>query len=227
MEVTTNPNLSVHIDVQCNIFTCDICVEEKSIVEIFKIMGCNHSYCKNCIVKYISSKLQENISRISCPVTGCNGELEPQNCGSILPNDVFIRWGDALCESMILVSERFYCPFKDCSALLIDECAGENKVIDQSECLECRRLFCAKCKVPWHSGFVCEEFDKFNNDEREVEGLQLMQLVKNQEWQRCPSCRMYVGRSEGCAQMKCRCGCNFCYKCGAHSSDHYCSNCGT
>ncbi|KAF3638885.1 hypothetical protein FXO38_22983 [Capsicum annuum] len=167
-------------------------------------MGCNHSYCKNCIVKYISSKLQENISRISCPVTGCNGELEPQNCGSILPNDVFVRWGDALCESMILVSERFYCPFKDCSALLIDECAGENKVIDQSECPECRRLFCAKCKVPWHSGFVCEEFDKFNNDERVIEGLQLMQLVKNQEWQRCPSCRMYVGRSEGCAQMKCR-----------------------
>ncbi|KAM3239359.1 hypothetical protein P3L10_014393 [Capsicum annuum] len=204
MEVTTNPNLSVHIDVQCNIFTCDICVDEKSIVEIFKIMGCNHSYCKNCIVKYISSKLQENISRISCPVTGCNGELEPQNCGSILPNDVFVRWGDALCESMILVSERFYCPFKDCSALLIDECAGENKVIDQSECPECRRLFCAKCKVPWHSGFVCEEFDKFNNDERVIEGLQLMQLVKNQEWQRCPSCRMYVGRSEGCAQMKCR-----------------------
>ncbi|PHT61917.1 hypothetical protein T459_34230 [Capsicum annuum] len=157
----------------------------------------SHSYCKNCIAKYISSKLQENISRISCPVTACNGELEPQSCGSILPYDVFVKWGDALCESMILVSEKFYCPFKDCSALLIDECAGENMVIDQSECPECRKLFCAKCKVPWHSGFVCEEFDKLNNDEREVEGLQLMKLAKSQGWQRCPSCMMYVEKSEG------------------------------
>ncbi|PHU19019.1 hypothetical protein BC332_10170 [Capsicum chinense] len=157
----------------------------------------SHSYCKNCIAKYISSKLQENISRILCPVTACNGELEPQSCGSILPYDVFVKWGDAFCESMILVSEKFYCPFKDCSALLIDECAGENMVIDQSECPDCRKLFCAKCKVPWHSGFVCEKFDKLNNDEREVEGLQLMKLAKSQGWQRCPSCMMYVEKSEG------------------------------
>ncbi|KAK4361622.1 hypothetical protein RND71_020574 [Anisodus tanguticus] len=76
-------------------------------------------------------------------------------------------------------------------------------------------------------GFVCEEFEKLNKDEREIEGIQLMQLAKSQEWQRCPSCRMYVGRSQGCAQMRCRCGTDFCYKCGAHSSDHYCSSCGT
>ncbi|WMV17829.1 hypothetical protein MTR67_011214 [Solanum verrucosum] len=76
-------------------------------------------------------------------------------------------------------------------------------VITQSKCPECKRLFCAKCKVPWHSGFVCEEFEKLNKDEREIEGLQLVKLVKSEEWQRCPSCRMYVGRSEGCAQMRC------------------------
>ncbi|KAG5613868.1 hypothetical protein H5410_013692, partial [Solanum commersonii] len=128
------------------------------------------------IAKYISSKLQESISRISCPVTSCNGQMEPHNCRSILPNHY----------------EKFYCPFKDCSALFIDECAGvENMVvvITQSKCPECKRLFYAKCKVPWHSGFVCEEFEKLNKDEREIEGLQLMKLVKSEEWQRCPSCR--------------------------------------
>ncbi|KAM3393940.1 E3 ubiquitin-protein ligase RSL1-like [Capsicum galapagoense] len=221
MEVT-NPKSSVHINVYNDIFMCDICADEKfTSTGMFKIMECSHSYCKNCIAKYISSKLQENISRILCPVTACNGELEPQSCGSILPYDVFVKWGDALCESMILVSEKFYCPFKDCSALLIDECAGENMVIDQSECPECRKLFCAKCKVPWHSGFVCEEFDKLNNDEREVEGLQLMKLAKSQGWQRCPSCMMYVEKSEGCLHMICRCGCEFCYNCATHSNGYF------
>ncbi|CAN4116579.1 unnamed protein product [Withania somnifera] len=182
MLVTKSPNSSVPIDVHDNIFTCDICVDEKSLTEIFKILGCNHSYCKKCIATYISSKLQDNISRISCPITKCNEQLEPQNCGSVLPSDVFVKWGDALCESMILVFENFYRPLRIVLALLlIDECKGK-----------IWRLFCAKCKVPCHSGFDCEEFDKLNNDEREV-----------------------------------KCGCNFCYKCGGHSSDNYCSNCGT
>ncbi|MCE3215433.1 hypothetical protein HAX54_002374 [Datura stramonium] len=215
-------------DREDEIFTCDICVDEKSVSEIFRIMGCSHSYCKECMVRYVGSKLQENISQISCPVLGCNGQLEPYNCRSILPKQVFDRWGDALCEAMILGSEKFYCPFKDCSALLIDEdCSGGGEfVVTQSECPECRRLFCAKCKVAWHSGFVCEEFQKLNKDEREREDLQLMQLAKGQEWQRCPRCRIYVARSDGCAQMRCRCGCDFCYKCGAESTNHHCKRCG-
>ncbi|XP_009776040.1 E3 ubiquitin-protein ligase RSL1-like [Nicotiana sylvestris] len=218
---------SIYIDDdQDDIFTCDICVDEKSTSEMFKIMGCTHSYCKECMAKYVASKIQENISQISCPVSGCNGLLEPYYCRSILPNEVFDRWGDALCEKLILGSERFYCPFKDCSALLIDESEGGNLVITQSECPECRRLFCAKCKVAWHSGIACEEFEKLNKDEREREDIQLMQLAKGQEWQRCPRCRMYVARSAGCAQMLCRCGCYFCYKCGAESTNHYCSRCG-
>ncbi|XP_019253073.1 PREDICTED: probable E3 ubiquitin-protein ligase RNF217 isoform X2 [Nicotiana attenuata] len=214
-------------DDQDDIFTCDICVDEKSTSELFKIMGCTHSYCKECMAKYVASKIQENISQISCPVLGCNGLLEPYYCRSILPKEVFDRWGDALCEKMILGSERFYCPFKDCSALLIDENRDGNLVITQSECPECRRLFCAKCKVAWHSGISCEEFEKLNKDEREREDIQLMQLAKGQEWQRCPRCRMYVARSAGCPQMRCRCGCYFCYKCGAESTNHYCSRCGT
>ncbi|KAK4340620.1 hypothetical protein RND71_039121 [Anisodus tanguticus] len=215
-----------------DIFTCDICVDEKSTSEIFKIMGCTHSYCKECMAKYVASKILENISRISCPVLGCNGQLEPYNCRSILPKQVFDRWGDVLCEAMILGSEKFYCPFKDCSAvLLIDgnssSDGGGDFVVTQCECPECRRLFCAKCKVAWHSGIVCEEFQELNKDEREREDLQLMQLAKGQEWQRCPRCRIYVARSDGCAQMRCRCGCDFCYKCGAESTNHHCKRCGT
>ncbi|KAK6793251.1 hypothetical protein RDI58_006704 [Solanum bulbocastanum] len=145
------------------LFTCDICVDEKCVNEVFKIIGCSHSYCKECMAKYVGVKLQENICRISCPVSGCNGQLEPYHCRSILPKEVFDRWGDVLCEAMIMGSERFYCPFKDCSALLIDE-NGKDSVVIQSECPECRRFFCAKCKVAWHWGIVCEEFEKLNKD---------------------------------------------------------------
>nr|GMD04438.1 probable E3 ubiquitin-protein ligase RNF144A-B [Ipomoea batatas]GME14500.1 probable E3 ubiquitin-protein ligase RNF144A-B [Ipomoea batatas] len=205
-------------------FMCEICYDEKEKIEIFKIMGCNHSYCSECVSKYIGSKVEDNISRICCPVTGCEGVLEPENCLSILPRPVFDRWVDALCEAMILASEKFYCPFKDCSALLIDE-----KVeVAECECPECRRLFCAKCKVPWHSEISCSEFQKLNKNERQREDIQLMNFAAGRQWKRCPNCGIYVERVSGCGFMVCRCRCNFCYTCGAATpKDHFCRNCGT
>ncbi|KAA8534730.1 hypothetical protein F0562_029828 [Nyssa sinensis] len=204
-------------------FMCEICVEPKPYNESFSIMGCTHSYCSDCMIKYVASKLQDNITQIQCPVTNCMGLLEPEYCRLILPPEVFDRWGNALCEAVILASEKFYCPFKDCSALLIDDRGGE--VITQSECPNCRRLFCVQCKVAWHSDIECADFQKLNKDERESEDIMLMQLAKNKKWIRCPKCRFYVEKSQGCSFMRCRCGYTFCYNCGAPLKEHYCSNC--
>ncbi|XP_055828398.1 E3 ubiquitin-protein ligase RSL1-like [Solanum dulcamara] len=207
-----------------NSFMCEICVDEKPITENFQIMGCNHSYCNQCTINYIASKLQQNIPRISCPVSGCKGNYEPYYCRSILPKEVYDRWGDALCEMMIMDSEKSYCPYKNCSALLINE--RKALVNSKSKCLECKRLFCANCKVPWHKGIVCEEFQKLQkNNEAGTEDMLLMKLAKRRRWQRCPKCRIYVARTKGCPHMHCRCGCYFCYTCGAElSPNHKCTN---
>nr|GEV97123.1 zinc finger, C6HC-type [Tanacetum cinerariifolium] len=74
---------------------------------------------------------------------------------SLVPKEVLDRWDNALCESLIKGSEKFYCPFKDCSALLVDD-GGE--AVTSSECPHCNRLFCARCKVSWHAGMDCEEY---------------------------------------------------------------------
>ncbi|KAI8016914.1 putative E3 ubiquitin-protein ligase RNF217 [Camellia lanceoleosa] len=208
-------------------FMCEICVEPKPLSDSFSIMGCTHSYCSDCILKFVASKLQDNITQIQCPVPDCNGLLDPEHCRPILPPDVFDRWGTALCEAVILSSHKFYCPYKDCSALLIDDGgeAGEQEVITQSECPNCRRLFCAQCKVPWHSGIECAEFQKLNKDEREKEDIMLIQLAKKNKWIRCPKCKFYVEKSQGCLFMMCRCGHTFCYNCGSPLIAHYCSKC--
>ncbi|GFQ02133.1 probable E3 ubiquitin-protein ligase rnf217 [Phtheirospermum japonicum] len=206
-------------------FVCEICTDEKPKNAIFRVLGCNHSYCSDCIGKYVASKLQDNIIAINCPVSGCKGFLEPQYCESILPKQVLDRWGDALCEAMILDSEKFYCPFKDCSALLVDDVCGQSGAIAQSECPACNRLFCVQCKVPWHMGIVCAEFQKLNKDERSNEDIMLMNLAKSKNWMRCSKCKFYVEKSEGCLLMKCRCTYSFCYNCGAPMTEHYCTNC--
>ena len=96
-------------------FVCEICVELKPLHDSFDVNGCNHFYCTLCIVKYIVSKLEDNVTRIPCPESTCeSGMLEPDHCRFILPYHVHIKWGIALSESAIVGSNKYlYCP--DCS----------------------------------------------------------------------------------------------------------------
>lgn len=208
-------------------FTCEICTDVKPMSDSFLIIGCDHSYCTQCISNYVAAKLQENITTITCPVPRCGGYLEPHHCRTILPKEVFDRWGDALCEAMILGAERFYCPYKECSALLVNDGGHNEEAVVQSECPDCHRLFCVPCKAAWHAGIHCEEFQKLRADERSNEDLMLLNLAKSNKWMRCPKCQFFVSKSEGCLYMRCRCGHTFCYNCGAHMDAHlhYCKVC--
>ncbi|OMO67107.1 Zinc finger, C6HC-type [Corchorus capsularis] len=46
-------------------------------------------------------------------------------------------------------SEKFYCPYSDCSTLLIND---PLEVLTELPCPACKRHFCVQCKVAWHSG---------------------------------------------------------------------------
>ncbi|KAG5006339.1 hypothetical protein JHK82_024300 [Glycine max] len=183
-------------------FVCEICTETKTARDSFSIIGCHHVYCNSCVAQYVESKLEENIVSIPCPVPGCRGLLEADDCREILAPRVFDRWGKALCEAVIAAEEKFYCPFADCSVMLIRGIEENN--IREAECPNCRRLFCAQCRVPWHDNMPCEDFQKLNADERDKEDIMLMNLANQMQWKRCPRCRFYVAKSDGCMYMKCR-----------------------
>ncbi|XP_019198321.1 PREDICTED: E3 ubiquitin-protein ligase RNF144B-like [Ipomoea nil] len=199
---------------------CEICMDTKTGDEMFRIDSCRHSYCSECIGGHVAAKIQENVSAVKCLDVSCKGIIEPQHCRSIIPTEVLERWETALCESLILASQKFYCPYKDCSAMMVDD---GSETVTVSECPTCRRLFCAQCKVAWHAGIDCREFQLLNEDERGREDVMLMELAKDKQWRRCPCCRFYVEKNAGCLHISCRCGQEFCYGCGAkYSSDHVC-----
>ncbi|XP_043707915.1 probable E3 ubiquitin-protein ligase RNF144A [Telopea speciosissima] len=203
-------------------FQCEICFEPRWDFESFAIIGCNHVFCCECINSYVISKLEQKITSIKCPELSCEEMLELESCHLILAPELFEKWEVALCESLIGDPHKFYCPFRDCSALLLNDELG---VIRESECPICRRLFCAQCKTPWHSGIDCREFQKLKQYERGREDLMVMELAKQRKWQRCPKCRFYVEKSQGCLLIRCRCGFRFCYNCASPMKDHYCQKC--
>nr|GEY48928.1 zinc finger, C6HC-type [Tanacetum cinerariifolium] len=86
--------------------------------------------------------------------------------------------------------------------------------------------FCSSlsCKVTWHSGMDCSEFQSLKENERDPNDIMLMDLAKNKKWRRCSSCKYNVERTDGCLHITCRCGYHFCYGCGEkHTSSHACA----
>ncbi|KAM2514360.1 hypothetical protein ACFX1W_026733 [Malus domestica] len=62
------------------------CLQSVHLKNSFNFEGCTHSYCQQCIVKFIVSTLQLKVTSITCPVPGWTGVLElPRALPSIHP----------------------------------------------------------------------------------------------------------------------------------------------
>ncbi|MED6131909.1 hypothetical protein PIB30_014355 [Stylosanthes scabra] len=178
-------------------FLCQICFESKPLNRSFDLQGCPHFYCQTCVAKYIMAKLKDNIFNLVCPESKCTGFLNPNHCKPILPSNVLEWWGRVLSESAIPENVKLYCPFNDCSALLI---TNNNDDDVQSDCPHCKRSICVKCKVPWHSELSCEKFQELKNNSNDL----MLDLVKRRKWKQCPNCKCYVEKKDGCDYMTCR-----------------------
>lgn len=205
---------------------CGICLEDKYPSEFFDNKLCSHIFCSFCITQYIRIKLQENLVSIDCPEPDCTEHLTPEKCIAILPKQTIQQWSLALVEADIPLFQKFYCPFQDCSALLLKDIVPDESgsssgaaavavVKKESECPACRRLFCAQCAVPWHTGLDCSELKSLSDSEKEKCDLMLLKLAKDNDWKRCARCKHIIERYSGCCHMICRCGYQFCYKCGS------------
>ncbi|XP_071704331.1 E3 ubiquitin-protein ligase RSL1-like [Rutidosis leptorrhynchoides] len=188
-------------------FTCEICIEPVTLptTNFSNSNKCVHPYCTDCITKYIQVKLEDNVSDIKCPSPTCDHSLEPLSCRPKIAHQLFDKWCDVLCESFVLNFDRVYCPNRNCSAVVINECgtAGDLK---RCVCPNCKKPFCFKCKVPWHAGYRCDE----SGEMRDVNDIAFGVLSEQKKWMRCPVCRHCVELVEGCNVVSCRCGISFC-----------------
>lgn len=198
-----------------SIFTCQICIEPVSNKFRNKIL-CAHPFCVDCVIRYIQVKLEDNVSQIPCPALHCDNIFDPLSLQPLLSPTVFTKWCDLLCDSTLLGVERCYCPYRNCSALVIDECGGGD--VRKVKCPNCKRLFCFRCRMTWHAGFRCEESREMRDGNDVAFGV----LAERNRWMRCPRCRHFVERVEGCKIMKCRCDTSFCYRCGKPVRRHLC-----
>lgn len=203
---------------------CSICLEDINVSQMHEILTCRHRFCFPCMSQHVEVKLTHGCVP-SCPHEGCNIKLTVDGCKQFLSSKWVEVWTKRLEEAAIPESDKVYCPYPNCSALMtlsgIDRsrqaCSSSHPfptAIGCTECKQCHKLFCIECRVPWHIGISCQEYQRRAPQLHSVDA-KFHLLAKNSRWKRCIKCKHMIELAEGCNHMTCRCGFEFCYVCGA------------
>ncbi|KAL0436868.1 UNVERIFIED_CONTAM: hypothetical protein Sradi_0394700 [Sesamum radiatum] len=201
--------------------TCVICLEDKNISQIFPVDDCMHRYCFSCMKQHVEVKLLHGMLP-TCPHEGCKSKLKIDSCSKFLTPRLIEIMNQRIKEASIPVTEKVYCPYPKCSALM-----SKSEVLEYSKsalegaarsgarnCIKCNGCFCIDCKVPWHNNMTCSDY-KSKNPYPHPEEAKLKNLAATNLWRQCVKCNHMIELAAGCYHMTCRCGYEFCYTCGA------------
>ena len=192
---------------------CTICFEGKKLSEIHIIPDCSHRFCLSCIVQHAEVKVQMGQVPVRCPQVDCTQTLSIALCKSILSTKWYELLNKRIIEANMPESERVYCPFPKCSALMSRETisaysqgtsSSSSLSVTRTACVECFRMFCVECRVPWHASMTCQQYQQLPPDLRDAQDAKLHKLAENQKWQRCTKCRRMIELAEGCFHITCR-----------------------
>lgn len=179
---------------------------------MFSVNKCLHRYCFSCMRKHTEAKLHQG-KLPQCPHEGCKSELEIETCKEFLNPELYDIMISRIKEASIPPSEKVYCPFSRCSALMskteVQDHAANSSITGMRKCIKCHRLFCINCNVPWHDNITCSNYMQPEHDAK------LKSLATRQQWRQCIKCKNLIELAEGCYHIYCRCGYEFCYTCGA------------
>ena len=190
---------------------CGICGE--LINNPYRVkLKCEHYFCNDCYIDYLKEKITNaNVSKILCMQHGCGTILETKFIKKILEgNKDLIEKYDKFLQrkKMLEQSDKIrFCPIPDCEGYA--EKKGKNKYVKCNYGHE----FCFDCGCKPHGRKKCADIM-----DKEFEEWKSHKIVK-----RCPCCRMWTEKNEGCNHMTCaECKFQWCWLClGPYSLNHY------
>ncbi|KAF3915642.1 hypothetical protein ABW21_db0209139 [Orbilia brochopaga] len=175
---------------------CFFCYEDKPLWQI-AVLNCEHVSCMDCVKRNIRMCLQDT-------------SLLPARCCSPYPYIYTSIAAENLKDleklARFIVDEVNPAPIVSCHQCKRDLFAG-CVAGDIAYCIRCRERTCVKCNVRWHN---------FPRVQCRIDSdmSRLVDLAISEKWSQCYRCGMAVEKADGCMHMICRCGVDFCYRCG-------------
>eukprot|EP00434_Breviolum_minutum_P020780 symbB.v1.2.018328.t1/scaffold1417.1/size119926/2 len=203
---------------------CPICLEDGDSQWV--VLPCQHALCRECLVNYVESLVNQGkvaAEQLACPLPECRSPVPTDVLQAQLhAPELFQRLLDFQAQRFVPEpddGERLLnCPTPGCVKMLVPVSLVEQKA--DVNCPQCKQSFCTACTQPAHLG-TCEDAELQRMDP------QLREMIKKENWKRCPVCRHLCERESGCNFMtcpseQCKGETYFCYLCGEllTSSDH-------
>ncbi|XDA73645.1 hypothetical protein R6Z07F_003866 [Ovis aries] len=180
------------------------------------IAQCQCVFCTLCLKQYVELLIKEGLeTAISCPDAACpkQGHLQENEIECMVAAEIMQRYKKLQFEREVLLDPcRTWCPASTCQAVCqLQEMGLHTPQLVQ--CKACDTEFCSACKASWHPGQGCPETMPITFLPGETSSAFKLD-EDDAPIKRCPKCKVYIERDEGCAQMMCKnCKHAFCWYC--------------
>ncbi|TRZ11032.1 hypothetical protein HGM15179_016075, partial [Zosterops borbonicus] len=196
--------------------SCKLCLGEYPVEQMTTIAQCQCIFCTLCLKQYVELLIKEGLeTAISCPDAACpkRGHLQENEIECMVASEIMQRYKKLQFEREVLLDPcRTWCPSSTCQAVCqLQESSPQDPQLVQ--CKVCDIEFCSACKSNWHPGQGCQENMPISFLPGETSSVFKME-DDDAPIKRCPKCKVYIERDEGCAQMMCKnCKHAFCWYC--------------
>ena len=182
---------------------CGVCADSIEYKDLEKVqLPCKHVFCIDCWKEYLKEKINNaNVYKLSCMKHKCGYVLEEKFIKSILENDAALleKYNKFLTQKKLIFSNKKmkFCPIPDCDGYAIK---------NFSKYVKCNygHEFCYECLAAPHGFKACSKIIDAGFEE----------WKSNKRVKRCPSCKFYTEKNEGCNHMTCsQCKFQWCWVC--------------
>ncbi len=194
---------------------CVICLELFDHDFLQGLMNCISEHesciCRDCMRDYLVSEIESRNNVIRCPVPTCKKEIRPEDLEINLDRKYIEQFEELALKSAIEnSSDCWHCLTPDCTYSFLYE---KGKDSPDFQCPQCNKRYCIDCKVEYHVGATCQEYEKWSVENGMADDT-FGEFVQSKRFQRCPKCERWVEKKSGCDHITCLCSHHFCYRCG-------------
>ncbi|XP_061098843.1 probable E3 ubiquitin-protein ligase RNF144A-B isoform X1 [Conger conger] len=199
------------------LLSCKLCLGEFPLEQMTTITQCQCVFCTLCLKQYVELLIKEGLeTAITCPDSACpkQGHLLENEIELMVAAEIMQRYRKLQFEKEVLLDPcRTWCPSSSCQAVC--QLKEEDPTGAQSvQCSVCSLEFCSSCRAGWHPGQSCQETPPSSSFLAAESSLFYKGDEDDVPIKRCPKCKVYIERDEGCAQMMCKnCKHAFCWYC--------------
>ena len=195
-----------------NIGECEVCYDEiKSEDKELNALPCRHLFCTHCWQNYLKTLILEaKVENIKCMDHECKEYISDEFILKHISkdNNLIEKYKKFMKRAEILKDKnKKICPKPDCDSYL-----QKSELTKYVQC-ENGHKYCFECLKAPHGKKSCDY-----NLEKDFQ-----KWTKGKRVKRCPRCKMYTEKNEGCNHMTCvNCKYQWCWLCeGKYVYGHY------